>query len=202
YDDHRRVEEVELAGEFHSFVRKPLGTRRFQRAGVVRRLIGGSQRAWSRMRAIASDNHSTQAWRRGERLLPINPSFAETARWKRCVPRGDFHSFCASSIAMGSALSTSSISSCTLPLVQSRLGVWLSYGEPSSFVTRPPASSTMIQPAAVSQAFRPYSQNPSRRPIATYAMSIAAAPNRRTPCACRRNSRQAGRYSFIRSRTS
>src|SRR5262245_34813878 len=55
--------------------------------------------------------------------------------------------------------STSSISSCTLPLVQSRLGVLLSKGEPSSLVTRPPASSTMIHPAAVSHAFKPLSQN-------------------------------------------
>src|SRR5215813_4349797 len=45
------------------------------------------------MRRIASDNHSTQARRHWERLLPINTSLAETACWKRCVPRDDFHSF-------------------------------------------------------------------------------------------------------------
>jgi hypothetical protein len=39
------------------------------------------------MLTIASGNHSSQARRHLERLLPINPSFAETACWKRCVPR-------------------------------------------------------------------------------------------------------------------
>jgi hypothetical protein len=38
------------------------------------------------MRAIANNNHSTQARRLPGRLIPINKSFAETARWKRCVP--------------------------------------------------------------------------------------------------------------------
>ena len=58
------------------------------------------------------------------------------------------------------------------------------------------------QPAATSHAFNPFSQNPSIRPQATHAISMAAAPNRRTAWAWFRNSRQAGRYSFIRSRTS
>ena len=42
----------------------------------------------SQMLTIASGNHWTQALRRWERLLPINPYFSETARWKRCIPRG------------------------------------------------------------------------------------------------------------------
>src|SRR5262245_41865863 len=49
--------------------------------------IIGPQRALSRMLMIASDNHSTQARRNRERLSPINASFAETAGWKRRVPR-------------------------------------------------------------------------------------------------------------------
>jgi hypothetical protein len=36
---------------------------------------------------------SPQVW---GRLIPINRSLAETARWKRCVPRARFHSFMAS----------------------------------------------------------------------------------------------------------
>src|SRR5262245_61103805 len=39
------------------------------------------------MLTIASDNHSAQARRHPELLIPINASFAETARWKRRVPR-------------------------------------------------------------------------------------------------------------------
>jgi hypothetical protein len=68
----------------------PLGTHRFQRAGVGGRLIGGPKRAWSRMRATVGDNNSMQARRHRERLIPINTSFAEPARWKRCAPRRGF----------------------------------------------------------------------------------------------------------------
>jgi len=64
-----------------------LGAHRFQRAVVGGRPTVGSQSAWSRMRAIANNNHSTQARRLPGRLIPINTSFPETARWKRCVPR-------------------------------------------------------------------------------------------------------------------
>jgi hypothetical protein len=39
------------------------------------------------MRALASNNRSTQALRHRERLIPINTPFAEAARWKRRVPR-------------------------------------------------------------------------------------------------------------------
>src|SRR6266511_756387 len=70
---------------------KNLGTRRFQRAVSGARPIGSPQRAWGRMGAIANDNRPTQGRRHRERLLPINTSFAETARWKRRVPRGVFH---------------------------------------------------------------------------------------------------------------
>src|SRR5215813_5922870 len=45
--------------------------------------------ARGQMRAIASDNHSTQARRLRGPLTPINTSFPATARWKRCVP-GNF----------------------------------------------------------------------------------------------------------------
>jgi hypothetical protein len=38
------------------------------------------------MRGISSDNHSAQAGR----LILINSSFSETARWKRCVTRAIF----------------------------------------------------------------------------------------------------------------
>src|SRR6266511_2000144 len=38
------------------------------------------------MRTVANNNHSTQARRLLGRLIPINTSFAETARWKRRVP--------------------------------------------------------------------------------------------------------------------
>src|SRR5262245_55314905 len=57
------------------------------------RPIGGTLRDWGWTRAIASNNHSTQARRLLERLIPINTSLAETARWKRRVPRGDLYSF-------------------------------------------------------------------------------------------------------------
>jgi putative ABC transport system permease protein len=39
------------------------------------------------MLTIASGNHSTEAMQYRELLIPINASFAETARWKRCLPR-------------------------------------------------------------------------------------------------------------------
>jgi ABC-type antimicrobial peptide transport system permease subunit len=39
------------------------------------------------MLTIASKIHSSQAMQYRELLIPINASFAETARWKRCVPR-------------------------------------------------------------------------------------------------------------------
>jgi hypothetical protein len=70
---HRRGrEESPKATPANSKVaRKPLGTRRFQRAGVDGRSIGGPQRARGRF----------------EGLIPINTFFAETARWKRRVPR-------------------------------------------------------------------------------------------------------------------
>ena len=51
---------------------------------------------------------------------------------------------------------------------------------PSKSVTRPPASRTINSPAAVSQARRASSQNPSRRPAATEQRSKAAEPARRT----------------------
>src|SRR5215813_313148 len=72
---------------------KSLVTHRFQRAVVAARPIGGAQRDWNRMLTVASSYYAAQVRRYRERLLPINPSFAETARWKRCVPRGDFHCF-------------------------------------------------------------------------------------------------------------
>src|SRR5205823_6914854 len=53
--------------------------------------------------------------------------------------------------------------------------------EPSKRVTRPPASSTRSWPAATSQGLSPVSQNPSRRPAATQARSMAALPSRREP---------------------
>src|SRR5262245_574443 len=39
-----------------------------------------------RIRKIASNNHQAQARRLRGRLIPINMSFPETARWKRRVP--------------------------------------------------------------------------------------------------------------------
>jgi hypothetical protein len=36
---------------------------------------------------LAIDKQITQAKPIRARLIPINASFAETARWKRCVPR-------------------------------------------------------------------------------------------------------------------
>src|SRR5437868_12313110 len=53
--------------------------------------------------------------------------------------------------------------------------------EPSKRVTTPPASSTSSWPAATSQGLRPSSQNPSSRPAATHARSIAALPSLREP---------------------
>jgi len=55
-----------------------LGTHRFQRAVSARDLLIGISRL--------------QTW--GEAYpgpVPINSSFAETARWKRCVPRTRSH---------------------------------------------------------------------------------------------------------------
>ena len=51
------------------------------------------ERAWSWMPTIVDDNHSTQAQRHPKCLIRINTSFAETARWERCVPRGRFSLF-------------------------------------------------------------------------------------------------------------
>src|SRR5262245_61959333 len=39
------------------------------------------------MRVLISNERSKQGRRRPGRLIPINASFAEPARWKRCVPR-------------------------------------------------------------------------------------------------------------------
>ena len=47
-------------------------------------------------------------------------------------------------------------------------------------LTCPPASSRSARPAEMSQGFSRTSQNPSNRPAATYARSIAAEPSRRT----------------------
>src|SRR2546428_4758761 len=47
-----------------------LGTHRFQRAVMGGKPIGVPQRAWNRMRAIASDNHSMQARRLQRCLIP------------------------------------------------------------------------------------------------------------------------------------
>jgi len=49
-------------------------------------------RLWPDARDCCVD-HSTQARRIRERLLQINTPFAETVRWKRCVPRGRFSLF-------------------------------------------------------------------------------------------------------------
>src|SRR6266508_1535976 len=71
---------------------KALGTHRFQRAVAARdRLIGISPPQTG-----------------GDALVPINSSFAETARWKRCVPRARFHSFRASQRHMKAPKKTSS----------------------------------------------------------------------------------------------
>jgi hypothetical protein len=40
----------------------------------------------NRVRAIAINNHRAQARRHRERLLSLNKTFAEPARWKRRVP--------------------------------------------------------------------------------------------------------------------
>src|SRR5438093_11287853 len=79
---------------------KSPGTRRFQLAVVGGRLIKDQQHASGRMRVIASNNHLTQAGRLPGRLIPINTSLPTTARWKRRVPGGDFHSFMASQRGM------------------------------------------------------------------------------------------------------
>src|SRR5262245_59115922 len=57
------------------FRRESLGTRRFNRAVAYGRPVIVPQRAWGRMRRIASDNHSTQARRLRGRLIPINTPF-------------------------------------------------------------------------------------------------------------------------------
>jgi hypothetical protein len=67
-------------------IRRSLGTHRYQRAGVNRNQLGTSERL-EPMRMLAIDKHITQAKPIRARLIPINTSLAETARWKRCVPR-------------------------------------------------------------------------------------------------------------------
>src|SRR6266536_4793010 len=54
-------------------IRRRLGTHRFQRAGVDRSTLGRPERS--------------EPIRISVRLIPINAPPAETARWKRCVPR-------------------------------------------------------------------------------------------------------------------
>src|SRR3984957_11167470 len=66
-------------------------------------------------------------------------------------------------------------------LPQTRLPDFSGSSSPSMPLTMPPASRTMIWPAAMSQGCRLRSQWPSRRPAATKAMSSEAAPNRRSP---------------------
>jgi len=66
---------------------KYLGTHRFQRAGGGGISVGGLGRDQGRMRAIASENHSTQARRLPDVWFWINTPFPKPARWKRCVPR-------------------------------------------------------------------------------------------------------------------
>src|SRR6266542_4296450 len=62
---------------------KSLGTHRFQRAVSAKDPFIGTRPGYA----------SPQGW---GRLIPINRSLAETARWKRRVPRARFHSFMAS----------------------------------------------------------------------------------------------------------
>src|SRR6266508_3426539 len=66
---------------------KSLGTRRFQRAVSARDLLIRISRPQTGGGAYPG-------------LVPINSSFAETARRKRCVPRARFHSFRASQLDM------------------------------------------------------------------------------------------------------
>src|ERR1035438_8242068 len=68
----------------------------------------------------------------------------------------------------------STICSCRWPLSANRCGESKSCGLPLISDTRPPASATSSLPAAMSQGFSPNSQNPSRRPQATHARSMAA----------------------------
>src|SRR5580704_10578009 len=77
----------------------------------------------------------------------------------------------------------SSISPCSAPLSDRKLSDLVTLCAPPSISeTRPPASCTNRHPAATSHGFNPNSQKKSRRPHATYAISIAADPVRRTPC--------------------
>ncbi len=55
-------------------------------------------------------------------------------------------------------------------------------GFPIRSETRPPASSTSSEPAALSHGFSFNSQKPSKRPAATEQRSSAAEPARRIPC--------------------
>src|SRR5215470_1532739 len=74
---------------FDLLLRNPLGTHRFQRAVSAKDALLGARPVYASLQV------------RG-RMNPIDRSFAETARWKRCVPRGDFQSHL--SAAIGSTL--------------------------------------------------------------------------------------------------
>jgi hypothetical protein len=67
-------------------IRNRLGTHRFQRAGVNRNQLRRSE-SLEPIRMLAIDKHITQAKPIRARLMLINASLAETARWKRCEPR-------------------------------------------------------------------------------------------------------------------
>src|SRR5262245_29398318 len=74
---------------FHGYnIKLGLGTRRFQRAGVDGRSIGVPQRAWGRMRRIASGNYSAQARYLLVGWFRIDTSFPTPARRKRRVTQG------------------------------------------------------------------------------------------------------------------
>src|SRR6266536_1883029 len=60
--------------QHQTLLRKSLGTHRFQRAVSAKDLLTGISRPQTSGDAYPG-------------LVPINSSFAETARWKRCVPR-------------------------------------------------------------------------------------------------------------------
>ena len=63
-----------------------LGTRRFQRAGVDYCLLGSPERL-EPIRMLAIDKQIIQARPIPAPLIPISAPRAETARWKRRVPR-------------------------------------------------------------------------------------------------------------------
>src|SRR5262245_21094268 len=78
----RRLFSVFQGGsQRHSeLLRESPGTHRFQRAVSAK----------DEFIRTRTEYASTKVW---GRLIPINRSLAETARWKRCVPRARFHCF-------------------------------------------------------------------------------------------------------------